>query len=101
MSDCLKVIKDVNNIRIFPRILRLGFLIMNPTVRIHERNIRYSKLSASHGKLEKVFVRNCFRREGNIIIYKDALGGLWNEEDLITYEEAQYLIERSKTCVRT
>lgn len=62
-------------------------------------DILYSRLKAMRGTLEKVvikqqkLIKNKRTLNRFVVMYIDTLNGLWNEWDLIEFEEAQVLAE--------
>lgn len=65
----------------------------------YPRDILYNIHAARKGKLEKVVLKERLfldvkKTYGRLnVIYKDTFNGLWNESDLIFYEEAYHLID--------
>lgn len=68
--------------------------VQNVTSKYFPRDILYNIHAARRGKLEKVVLKerlfsNTKKTLGRLnVVYKDTLNGLWNESDLISYEEA-------------
>jgi hypothetical protein len=89
----IKSLQQGGDTTVFPNTMSITTSFYPPVTKLYEGSIRYVKTKARIGKMEKVCVKDCINTKIRSKMYRDTLNGLWNADELISYNQAKQLAE--------